>query len=87
MRGSYKKSGSGPTRRAKQYDGAMNGIIPKTSRLSMALQWFAGRSVWDIALVHGVAVCEVYVSIWIIVDAVNVCDSFCLLFPQIHKKQ
>ena len=86
-KGSRKKSGTGPTRRERKYDGATNGIIPKTSRLSMALRWFAGGSVWDIALVHGVSVSEVYESVWIIVDAVNACSSLRLQFPQTHEKQ
>ena len=72
-KGSRKKSGTGPTRRERKYDGATNGIIPKTSRLSMALRWFAGGSVWDIVLVHGVSV--------------SACSSLRLQFPQTHEKQ
>ena len=87
MGGCRKKPGSEPTRRAKKYDGAKNGIIPKTSRLSMALRWFAGGAIWDIEIVHGVSVSEVYESIWIIVEAVNACSSLRLEFPQTHEKQ
>jgi hypothetical protein len=85
--GSRKRPSSGKKRRSKKYDGATNGIIPKTSRLSIALRWFAGGSVWDIAIVHGVSVSAVYESIWIIVHAVNVCSSLRLQFPHTHQKQ
>lgn len=58
-----------------QRNGARNGRVPSTSRLSIAIRYFAGGSVYDIALTHGVSVMEVYKSIWMIVDAVNNCPD------------
>jgi hypothetical protein len=46
-------------------------IISLKIHLSIALCYFAGRSVYDIMLVHGVSLVSVYVSVWGVVDAVN----------------
>jgi hypothetical protein len=71
----------------KHRNGATNGIIPSTVRLSIALRYFAGGSSYDIALTHGVSHTEVYVSIWRVVDAVNKCSELDIDFPKDHAKQ
>jgi len=55
----------------KNNNGAANGFIPKSIRLSCALRYFAGGAVDDIAVVHGISNTEVHDSVWFIVDAVN----------------
>jgi hypothetical protein len=60
--------------RKKHRNGAKNGIIPSTLRLSIALRYFAGGSSYDICLAHGVSHSEVFKSVWLVVDAVNQCN-------------
>ena len=50
-----------------------NGKILLSSRLSMAIQWFAGGSSYDIALNHDVNYQEMMKSVWTVVDLVNLC--------------
>ena len=57
-----------------------NGDIGPSSRLSMALRWFAGGEPIDIMQTHGVGYDEVYNSVWEIVDAINAC-------PQLHADE
>jgi hypothetical protein len=40
-------------------------------RLAAAIRFFAGGSVWDIMISHGMSRTETYDSVWMIVDAVN----------------
>jgi hypothetical protein len=40
-------------------------IISLKIRLSIALRYFVGGSVYDIMLVHGVSLTSVYVSVWV----------------------
>ena len=47
----------------------------------------AGGSVYDIALVHGISVAEVYNSVWEVVKAINNCESLAFKFPSCHLKQ
>ena len=51
----------------------INGQVTSSARLSMTLRWFAGGEPADILQVHGVSYAEVYVSIWIVIDAINIC--------------
>ena len=48
-----------------------NGEIPTKLRLSAALRYFAGGSVYDIMLTHGTGRQSVYKSVYGIVNAVN----------------
>ena len=57
-------------------NGAANGLIHSSVRLSIALRYFAGGSVYDIALVHGVSHTEVYQSIWRVLNAINQHSDF-----------
>ena len=59
----------------KHRDGAKNGLIPTSVRLSCALRYFAGGSAYDISVVHGISHTEVFLSLWRVVDAVNKCNE------------
>jgi len=64
-----------------------NGDIPSSSRLSMALRWFAGGDPADIFQVHGVGYDQVYISVWEVVDAINQCPELQIAFPTDHHAQ
>ena len=66
---------------------APNGNILNSSRLSMALRWFAGGDKSDIAPYHGVGFDEVMKSVWHVVDAVNQCEKLKIKFPDTHVEQ
>ena len=61
-------------------------MIPSSTRLSCAIRYFAGGSVYDIAVAHGVSVCSVFISVWRVVDAVNSTPEFDIIFPN-HREQ
>ena len=56
---------------ARKRGATPNGDIASTSRLSMAIRWFAGGDPADIFQVHGVHYLEVYKSVWLVVDTFN----------------
>jgi hypothetical protein len=64
-----------------------NGEIATSSRLSMAIRWFAGGDPLDIFQVHGVGVNEVMTSVWKVVDAINQCTNLQIRFPEDHGEQ
>jgi len=68
-------------------NGAKNGRIHSTHRLSIAIRYFAGGSPYDIALMHGVSHTEVFRSIWTVVDAVNKCPALDISFPNDYDAQ
>ena len=53
----------------------------------MALRYFAGGSIYDIGLVHGVQPWEVYRSAWRVVDTVNLTVSLQIAYPEDHATQ
>ena len=68
-----------------------NGEIPTILRLSAAIRFFAGGSIYDIMLSHGIGKQSVYNSAYGVVDAVNNCPSLDLnadgvKFPS-HEEQ
>ena len=66
---------------------AWNRVITASQRLSMGLCSFAGGSVYDIAGNHGVCVQEVYKSVYVVIDAINSCESFNIVFPESEEEQ
>jgi hypothetical protein len=64
-----------------------NGDISCSSRLSMALRWFAGGDPLDIFQVHGVGYKQVYNSVWEVADAINQCPEIQIRFPTDHRAQ
>lgn len=71
----------------KHKDGAANGIIHSSTRLSAALRYFAGGSPYDIAIAHGISHSDVFVSVWRVVDAANKCPELKIDFPADHSIQ
>jgi len=55
-------------------------------RLSIALRYFAGGSVYDIMVSHGVSAASVFLSVWGVVDVINNHPNFKLEFPS-HAQQ
>ena len=76
-----------PFRTKTHKDGAKNGLIPSTVRLSAALRCFAGGRPEDISLVHGMSHSEVFNSVWKAVDAVNDCCTLDIQYPSSHEVQ
>ena len=54
--------------------------------MSIAIRYFAGGSPCDLMSSHGVGYSDVYRSIWLIVDAINLCPDLSISFPS-HSKQ
>lgn len=73
----------------KQRSGARNGRISSTAALSCAIRYFAGGSVYDISVCHGVSVRSVYNCISRVVRAVNQCthDKLAIEIPRDHTIQ
>ena len=68
--------------------GRPNGPVTPEMMLSCAIQYFAGGSVWDIMLTHGVSRTQLYRCIWIVVDLINTLSDFTtLIYPDSHEVQ
>ena len=70
-----------------QQNGARNGRIPSSSRLAVALRYFAGGSAYDLSVMFGMSVKEIYRSVWLVVDAVNNASELKIEFPADHNAQ
>ena len=68
-------------------NGARNGLIPSLTRLSCAIQYFAGGSPYDIAISHGISVQQVYTSVWRVVDAIHNTPSLDIVFPDYNEQK
>jgi hypothetical protein len=77
----------GRSTKKKHHNGAKNGIIPSTTRLSRALRYFARGRPEDISLVHGNSFTEVFRSVWKVVNAVNRSADLRISFPTNYKDQ
>ena len=79
---------TGESSKKNEKNGAPNGIIPLTSRLSAApIRYFSGGDPVDIALVHGISHTEVFNSAWRVVDAVNKCPELDIKYPNSFAEQ
>ena len=58
-----------------------------TLRLSIAIRYFAGASPSDLMSSHGVGYSDVYRSVWIIVDTINLCPDLSISFPSRSKQR
>jgi hypothetical protein len=56
--------------------GRPNGVISTKLRLSAALRFFCGASIFDIQLTHGIGEASVYKSVYGVINAVNKCPHF-----------
>jgi len=70
-----------------QTNGAVNGLISSSIRLSAAIRFCAGGSPVDIALSHGICVKDVYKSLWRVVDAINSTKSMNIIFPSKEEQK
>ena len=68
-------------------NGARNGLIASTSRLAVALRYFAGGSVYDLCIMFGISIPQIYRIVWSVVDAVNECNALHFKFPEDHDIQ
>ena len=75
------------TSKKKHRNGARNGLLPSTTRLGAAIRYFSGGSPYDLAVMFGISVKEVYSSIWKVMDAVNACPHLAIKFPSDHVQQ
>jgi hypothetical protein len=64
-----------------------NGLTPTTTRLAIALRYFAGGSFYDLAPLFGVGLSDTICSIWLVVEAVHKTEEFNLVFPWDHDTQ
>ena len=64
-----------------------NGRIPLTSRVGIAIRYFAGGCPYDISLVFGVSHSDVLKSVDFVIDAMNASPLFKIEFPSDHDKQ
>ena len=66
---------------------APNGRITLSSRLGIAIRYFAGGDPYDIHVAYGVSYCEIFRSVDFVVDAVNSCPALNISFPSSHTEQ
>jgi hypothetical protein len=64
-----------------------NGPIFHSIQVACAIRYFAGGSPYDIATTFGIAVSEVFESVWDVVDAVNNHPDFEIRYPDSHDEQ
>ena len=62
-----------------------NGKI--TTRFAIALWYFAGGSLYDLAPLYGVGRTNAFHSVWMVVEAIHRTTVFNLVFPQDHDSQ
>jgi hypothetical protein len=70
---------------AETFKNCPNGHIPNDTKLAVALRYFAGGSVHDIKIAHGISKTAVYDSVWAVVNAVN--ESIVMEYPSSHDEQ
>jgi hypothetical protein len=87
LKGSLKPLIEKETEQSLKHSSPPNGRVLAELALSAAIRYFAGGSVWDIMISHGISRSEVYACIWIVVDAVNAQPSFDITFPSTHSQQ
>jgi hypothetical protein len=66
---------------------AVNGPIKHSVRVACMVRYLAGGSPYDVALIFGISISEVYESVWEVVDAVNRLPEFTIRYPSCHLKQ
>ena len=56
-------------------------------RLSIAIRYFAGASVYDLMVTHGVSAKSVFLSVWGVVDCVNKNENLKMSFPTYDEQE
>ena len=64
-----------------------NGKIRTSVRLAIALRYFAGGSLYDLAPLYGVGRSDAFHSVWMVVEAIHRTKAFNIVFPQNHESQ
>ena len=64
-----------------------NGPITSIMHLGAAIHYFAGGAPYNIMCCFCIAYSEVLVSVWIVVDAVNACPPFHIMYPALLEQQ
>jgi len=60
--------------------------IPIDIRLSVAIRYFAGTSVYDLCLAHGISITSVNNSVWGVVDSIHLTESLNTMFPSYDEQ-
>jgi hypothetical protein len=64
-----------------------NGPISTSARLGAAIRYFAGGSPYDIVCMFGILYKQVMTSVWIVVEAINICPQIDILYPDTLEEQ
>jgi len=64
-----------------------NGLIHTSVRLAIALRFFAGASIYDLAPLYGVSRTNAFGSVWMVIEAVHRMQALNLVFPKDHDQQ
>jgi DDE superfamily endonuclease len=64
-----------------------NGKIPAELEVSAAVRYFAGASMYDLILSHGMSHTTLFCSVWRVVWAINNCEELQVTFPSDHEQQ
>ena len=71
----------------KVHHATINGPIENSIRVACLIRYLAGASPYDLAVVCGISISEVYESVWEVVDALNKLPEFSISYPSCHLKQ
>ena len=64
-----------------------NRKIQTSLRLIAIIRYFVGGCPLDIMSSHGIIYNDVYIIVWGMVDAINLCPKLAIKFPTCYKKQ
>lgn len=70
------KKGTGP-----------NGKISTELEVSASLRYFAGASMYDLIITHGISHSTLFQCVWRVVSAINNCPDLKIQFPECHEEQ
>ena len=65
----------------------VNGLIPLSVRLGISIRMFAGGEAYDISPLFSVSYTEVFSSISMVLDAINMNEDLKIEFPESHDEQ
>lgn len=72
-----------PTKKGK----GPNGYISAELEVSSSLRYFAGASMYDLILTHGISHSTLFTLVWRVVTAINNCPELNINFPNDHEEQ
>ena len=74
-------------KRKRKRGATPNGSVANSTRLAMALRYFAGGDPIDIAIIFMVTPALVYNSVWLVVEAIHKTKSLEIKYPSQHAQQ